>query len=650
MNPGAKPVALNVVKTSSGRTRQSHTRDEIHCIISNLLRRDDRISDESLERAIRLLAKLGEETTLFSVLEKMGHIDEEGLLECVRKHQPDLPLGALLVQLGIVTVSQLRQALNLQEQEDYQHKIGEILMARRMIKERDLTRVLASQLGFVSEEPEIGECDAELLSRITIKLARSMGFLPIRTDGDKCTVAFIDPMNQESRTEAARALETIIVPVMASRATIESALAALERRREPRADNDSRKAADDSASGRVNRIIKEAISEGASDIHIEPLRDHVRVRLRIDGILREQMEFATEELQSVVSRLKIMAEADIVERRRHQDGRIEFENPDTGSVSDLRASFYVTVNGEAVVMRVLNQNNKVLALADIGMSPPILDRFKKQALDSPSGVIIVTGPTGSGKTSTLYSCVHHLNNETTSIITAEDPVEFQVDGISQCSVNPKLGRTFEESLRHVVRQDPDIIVLGEIRDAQSAESAIQAELTGHKVLTTFHTEDCIGGLLRLMNMNIEAFLISSTVVCVIAQRLLRRVCPACSAPVEPDVADLQLLGCTVDSVQGGRFAAGAGCSACHFTGYKGRVAVFEALVLSEAVREAILERRTSEQIRRISVESSGLVTLLEDGLVKAACGQTTLAEIRRTLPRLSKPRNLQELRRLTGTR
>jgi type IV pilus assembly protein PilB len=227
-------------------------------------------------------------------------------------------------------------------------------------------------------------------------------------------------------------------------------------------------------------------------------------------------------------------------------------------------------------------------------------------------------------------------------------VEFQVDGISQCSVNPKLGRTFDESLRHVVRQDPDVIVLGEIRDASTAESAIQAALTGHKVLTTFHTEDSIGGLLRLMNMNIESFLISSTVVCVIAQRLLRRVCRECSKPSQPEVADLQLLGCSVQSLSGARFAEGEGCATCHFTGYKGRVAVIESLVLSEAVREAILERKTSAYIRRISVESSGLVTLLEDGLVKAARGETTIAEIRRTLPRLSKPRTLQELRRLTG--
>lgn len=641
-------MVAKAMESGNSRPRVSITREEVNEVVGSLLVREGCVTESALKKCHRLLEKLDEETTLFSVLAKREQISEAILLDCIRKYRPDLPIGALLVELGLVLPSQLRQALNLQEQGNYQQKIGEVLIGRRMIQERELTKVLASQLGFVCEEPDISECEPELLKRLTLKAARTMGFIPIRTENDTAVVAFIDPMHQEARTEAARTLESSIVPVMASPGTIKLALAALERRREPRASNDSRAASDDSASGRVNRILKDAIREGASDIHIEPLRERVRVRLRIDGILREHIEFESEELQSVVSRLKIMAEADIVERRRHQDGRIEFEDPDTGAISDLRVSFYVTVNGEAVVLRVLNQNNKILELADIGMAPPILERFKRQALDAPSGVIIVTGPTGSGKTSTLYSCVHHLNNETTSIITAEDPVEFQVDGISQCSVNIKLGRTFDESLRHVVRQDPDIIVLGEIRDAASAESAIQAALTGHKVLTTFHTEDCIGGLLRLMNMNIEAFLISSTVVCVIAQRLLRRVCSKCAKPAEPDVADLQLIGCSLESVQGAQFATGEGCSTCHFTGYKGRVAVFESLVLSEAVREAILERKTSAQIRRISVETSGLVTLLEDGLVKAAKGETTVAEIRRTLPRLSKPRNLQELRRLTG--
>ncbi len=616
--------------------------------LAELLLRAEIIDEKTLDRAIRVFSKLDTETTLFSVLLKMGLADEKTMLGIIERWQPAIKIGELLIELGYLNASQLRQALMAQSKEEEEVKLGELLVARRMIKPVDLTRVLASQLGYSSAEPEIGECDNELLNKVSIKLLKRFSFLPVSIDANNIVVAFADPNDQEARTEAARALNSAIEPVMISMTTLQRALAALERRRVSKTEDETRSSDTNTASGKINVIFSDAIREGASDIHVEPLREHIRVRFRIDGVLREHSEFEHSELDAVVSRIKIMAEADISERRRHQDGRIEFEDPFSGSISDLRVSFYVTVHGECVVIRVLNQNNKLLELPQIGMAPNMLARFKVLALEAPSGVIIVTGPTGSGKTSTLYSCVQYLNNDSTSIITAEDPVEFQVDGISQCSVNPKLDRTFEGSLRAMVRQDPDIIVLGEIRDATSAESAIQAALTGHKVLTTFHTEDSIGGLLRLLNMNIEAFLISSTVVCVVAQRLIRRVCSKCSRDVEVDPQDLQLVGWDIQSAGGARFKEGAGCDTCHYTGYKGRVAVFEALVLTEPVKEAILQRKTSATIRRISVESSGLVTLLEDGLAKAANGETTLREVRRTLPRLSKPRSLVEIRRLNG--
>ncbi len=278
----------------------------------------------------------------------------------------------------------------------------------------------------------------------------------------------------------------------------------------------------------------------------------------------------------------------------------------------------------------------------------MLDHFIYEALEIPTGVMIITGPTGSGKTSTLYSCVNYLNDIHTSIITAEDPVEYVIDGISQCSINPKIGVTFEETLRHIVRQDPDVIVLGEIRDNFSAETAIQAALTGHKVLTTFHTEDSIGGLIRLMNMEIEAFLISSTVVCVVAQRLLRKVCRHCAEPYQPTPLDLSRLGMTANDLVGATFLLGRGCKECRFSGYRGRVGIFELLVMNEMVKNAILANKSSYDIRKISVETSGMVTLLEDGLVKGARGQVSLQEIITDLPRLGKTRPLHELRRILG--
>lgn len=237
-----------------------------------------------------------------------------------------------------------------------------------------------------------------------------------------------------------------------------------------------------------------------------------------------------------------------------------------------------------------------------------MHQFREDALDRPSGVIMITGPTGSGKTTTVYSCINHLNTMETSIITAEDPVEYIIDGIGQCSIDPKINLTYEDSLRHIVRQDPDIIVIGEIRDAFSAEVAVQAALTGHKVLTTFHTEDSIGGLLRLLNMDIDAFLISSTVVCVVAQRLLRRVCAHCAQPYTLTATDLLRIGIDLSQLEGATFRKGLGCDHCRYTGYRKRVAVFEVLVLNEAVRDGLIQRKTSHQIRRICTETTGLVT------------------------------------------
>ncbi|WP_256361004.1 GspE/PulE family protein [Methylomonas koyamae] len=405
-----------------------------------------------------------------------------------------------------------------------------------------------------------------------------------------------------------------------------------------------------SAVSLVNQIFEDAIRQSASDIHIEPLEHKLRIRFRIDGMMVHFRDFPIEMAQALISRIKVMAGADIAEKRRHQDGRVLFEQVATNHVVDMRASFFSTINGEKIVLRLLNRKTELLDIHEVGMAPLMLERFVQDSLDVPTGVVIITGPTGSGKTTTLYSAVDYLNGPEVSIVSAEDPVEYVIDGVAQCSINPKINLTYEETLRHIVRQDPDIIVLGEIRDRFSADTAIQAALTGHKVLTTFHTEDSIGGLLRLLNMEIEAFLISSTVVSVVAQRLLRRVCRHCAEPFQPDPALLRRLNLTADDMVGAHFMFGKGCDKCRFTGYSGRVCVFELLSMNELVKDAILQRKTSYEIRRVSLETAGLVTLVEDGLVKAAAGMTSLQEVVRNLPRFGKPRPLYELRRLLGSR
>ncbi len=541
--------------------------------------------------------------------------------------------------------SDLETAINLQKESAAGKTIGEILTDGGFVAERKLVEILSYQLDLPCHHLEISTLDQQLLRRAPTRWYSLHQFLPVGYGDGKVTVAFTDPLNRESQ-EAAEKLFGAVTPAICSKSNLREILTILERDVvTARANEPDEK----SVVGMVNSIFEEAIRSGASDIHIEPMKDRVRVRFRMDGVLVHHRDLPLETGPPISSRLKIMTKADIAERRRHQGGRILFENAKTGSALDVRVSFYITVWGEKIVLRLLNRKALLLSLNEIGMYPKMLERYRYDALDVPSGVILITGPTGSGKTTTLYSSINYLQNISTSIITVEDPVEYVIDGIAQCSIDEKINLTFEESLRHVVRQDPDIIVIGEIRDGFSAETCIQASLTGHKVLSTFHTEDTIGGLIRLLNMNIEAFLISSTVICMVAQRLLRKICPNCIADYTPQPAELYRLGYAGNELRGISFKAGRGCSACGFTGYKGRTGVFELLVLNEPVKDAILGKMTSYEIRRISTETSGLVTLLEDGIIKAANGVTSLQEVLRSLPRVGKPRPVQELRRLLGT-
>ena len=403
---------------------------------------------------------------------------------------------------------------------------------------------------------------------------------------------------------------------------------------------------DESIVGIVNTIIINAIKAKASDIHIEPMQDRFRVRLRIDGILHHVKDYSKDMLPLIVSRIKILTDLDIAEKRRHQGGRIDFQFGEYKV--DLRVSTYVTVHGEKIVFRIINKMDKLLTVEELGMPSRMLDSFITRSLNAPSGVLIVTGPTGSGKTSTVYTCIDHLNSPENSIITAEDPVEYVIDGIAQCSINTKINLTFEETLRHIVRQDPDIVVIGEIRDFFSADVAVQAALTGHQVLTTFHTEDSIGALVRLINMKVEPFLIASTINCVLAQRLARRVCSHCAKKYMPGSGEMKLLGYQGGELAGGTFYKGDGCGHCMHSGYSGRVAIHEMLLPDEHVRDAVLRNSTSHELRTISIQSAGLVTLFENGIYKAAKGITTIEEVLRVLPRLVPPRPLSELKRLLG--
>ncbi|WP_234800809.1 GspE/PulE family protein [Luteitalea pratensis] len=609
-----------------------------------LLLKEQMVTDAQVRHAERVQGKLETPRSLLTVLQDLQIVSADQIRQAVRANPQSMRLGDLLIDLGHLRESDLRAALAAQQAAGGKKRLGEILVESRVMSEHRLTEVLADLLGLPLLEPRVADIDRVLLARMNLRRAQECALIPVSQAGGRVTVAFADPLDATHRMAAEQMFGGNVVPAIARRSLVVEALAAFERGLRANA-----VPTEHTAMQIVVDLIREALETGTSDIHIEPLQAGLRVRFRLDGVMVEHRTIDRDLGTAVVSRIKVLAGADIAERRRHQDGRIKFEDPETGAVADIRASFYVTIHGEKVVLRLLNRKTELISIRDIGMGPRMLERFVADALEVPTGVVIITGPTGSGKTTTLYSAVDHLNTPDTSIVTAEDPVEYVVDGIAQCSINAKINRTFEETLRHIVRQDPDVIVLGEMRDRFSADTAIQAALTGHKVLTTFHTEDAIGGLLRLLNMNIEAFLISSTVVSVVAQRLLRRVCAHCAEPYTPTASEIRRLGVSPQDLDGATFTFGRGCSACRYTGYRGRICVFELLVLNELVKDAILNRRTSYEIRRISVETSGLVALVEDGLYKASYGMTTIQEVLRHLPRVVKPRPVEEIRRLLGS-
>jgi type IV pilus assembly protein PilB len=612
--------------------------------IVSLLVRDGYLSEQQASYARRVGAKLHMAKPLAEVVRELGYVTDEQMRQTIRRNQGELRIGDLLNGLGYLTDEELDRALELQVQGRHQQKLGDILIQHKFLADDKLTEILALQLGLPVLELSAKEPDPGLLSRGPVEYYEQYRFVPydMQTDG-AVRVAFVDPLDPRSLDAARDYFGKNIVVCITRISQLDEVLA--KRKEELRVGTASDQ-------GRLNvveianTIVLAAFKRGASDIHVEPMSDRLRVRFRIDGVMVHFRDYPISATASLVSRFKIMCGADIAEKRRHQDGRLIFNH--MGVQIDLRMSFYVTVYGEQIVMRLLKSQEELLPMHELGMLPGMLNRFMEEALDAPSGVIMVTGPTGSGKSTTVYSCINYLNRPDVSIITAEDPVEYKVRGIGQCSIMPSIGLTFEETLKHIVRQDPDIVVIGEVRDHFSAVMCIQTALTGHKVLTTFHTEDSIGALVRLLDMDIEPFLVSSTLSCILSQRLVRKVCPHCAVPFQPDLSQLRRMGCTYGDLAGAEFRKGRGCAACRHSGYKGRLAVYEMLIPEVFIRDAVLQRRTTHELREISLEKAGMVSLIEDGITKAALGITTVDEVLRTLPRVHKPRPLAELRRILG--
>jgi len=549
------------------------------------------------------------------------------------------PLGAALLEAGAITRETLAAALSRSEHGS--ERIGEALVALGAVSADDVLRAVAKQWGVPFLPAEEIPFTAPVLKNISAKYLRQYEACPISLEGNQLTVATANPNNRllvdELRQVLGFQIKLCVAPPAAILEAIErtyGASTALQKIVEGMGGEGEGHEEEDVTQLRdmafeapvvrlVNLLIEEAVTAEASDIHIEPSEDNLRVRYRIDGILYD-LEAPPRRLQAAVtSRIKLMAELNIAERRLPQDGRIRMTLG--GRRVDIRVSSIPTIHGESIVMRLLDRSSVFLPFDKLGFRAETARAFDK-LINQPNKILLVTGPTGSGKTTTLYAALDKINEPGKKIITIEDPVEYQLKGINQIAVRPKIGLTFAGGLRHIVRQDPDVIMVGEIRDLETAEISVHAALTGHLVFSTLHTNDAPSAITRLQDMGVEPYLIASVLSGVLAQRLVRRICQSCRVPAVADPGDLLALG--VEDTQGGELYRGEGCEACRKTGYKGRVGVYELFLINEEIRSLILRKASSGEIRRLAVEQ-GMLTLREDAWAKARAGLTTLDEILR---------------------
>ena len=634
--------------------------------IANALVSEGILTHEQVAKARSIRDHLGAEKTLGDVLVEMNWVSDRQIQDFIRRQRSKMRTGELLVARGLISEQDVANALEAQKKSRPGGKrIGEILIEMGLVEERHIIEVLAEKFDLKVVEPDIKQIDVELVRRLSLKYLQRVVALPITLDQGSMLLLVADPVRTSCVDEISRLFKCQVRLALATTSVILQKLELMENLLQgkqagiadyqkvkvhsletpPAQSSTTAAATEDRVIQMVDQLIRSAIEEGASDVHLEPMANKLRVRYRLDGVLVHKLDYPRDYTPRIISRIKILSEADVAERRRHQDGRM-FIKTDTQEI-DIRVSFYATVFGENVVLRILNKAS-LISLQELGFAPNILRIFSEDVLAAPSGITLITGPTGSGKTTTLYSSVDHCNDPTVKIITCEDPVEYIIDGISQCSINDKIGLTFNETLRSIVRQDPDIIVIGEIRDKFSAETAVQSALTGHKVFATFHTEDSVGALVRLINMEIETSLIASTIGAVLAQRLVRKVCQQCRSEYQPEDRVLRRFGLQREDLQAFTLYKGRGCSACNFTGYRGRLGLYELLVPNADIRDAILQKRTMQEIRQMSLESCNLCTMQEDGMVKALRGVTTLEEVLENAPRVFHHRPLKDLLSIVG--
>jgi type IV pilus assembly protein PilB len=581
--------------------------------------------------------RLGEE------LVQQGKVNREQLAEALkvqRKEGKSKPLGEVLVELGYASADEVERALA--KQKTGGGRLEDTLVQSGKLSPEMLAKSLAVQLGYEFVNPAQDAPDPGVITLIPENQARRYTFFPFKMQGNALQVLMKDPRNVFAIDDLKLMTGREIIPVVAIEADIQKLidraygasginadelnkeLAALSSGSSSKADEVDTSLDDNAVVRTVDHVIREAILAEASDIHIEPTPDLVRVRFRIDGALKEITTLPRASANSIAARIKIMGGLDIAERRIPQDGRVSFKSK--GMNCDLRLSTLPVKYGEKIVMRVLQKATNIPEIEDLGFSDYNLQRYQ-DLIEAPYGIFLITGPTGSGKSYTTFSSLKRIARPDMNVTTIEDPIEYEIPGLNQSQVNNAAGMTFAKALRSFLRQDPDIIMVGEIRDTETAKIAVEAALTGHLVVGTLHTNDAAGAITRLEEMGVELFNISASLVGVLAQRLVRRVCKECKQelPADPDV--LRRLGVSEEQLVGRTIVKGLGCAKCGDSGYKGRMAIHELLVVDENVRKAIIEHKTSTEIRQIAREKAGLVTLMEDALEKALQGKTTLEEI-----------------------
>ena len=567
-----------------------------------------------------------------------------------RKRVSRARLGELLVAEGVISQDQLHEALR--EHRRSKERLGSVLARRGLVTEERLVELLSKEHGLPSVDLRQQSPTADILALVPAQLARKHEVLPLgRVDG-ALTLAMSDPTNVVAMDEIAATTRLTVLPVIAAGAAIRAAidrhyakpvttggmddvLAELtDATVEVVTDEDSRQSQGevvelrDAADGApvvkfVNKVLVDAIRRGASDLHWEPYEKNFRVRFRIDGVMQEMVAPPKKVEAAVLSRLKIMANLDISERRLPQDGRIKLRY---GSREiDFRVSILPTIFGEKAVLRILDKEALQLDLTKLGFDQWSYEKFEF-AIHQPYGMVLITGPTGSGKTTTLYSAISTINKVDHNIMTAEDPVEYNLKGVNQVQVNDGIGRTFAAVLRSFLRQDPDVILVGETRDLETAQISVRAALTGHLVFTTLHTNDCPSTVARLIDMGIQPFLLSSALILMLAQRLGRRICKECKQPVEGREEDLVRYGHVPQARGPVTFYRGAGCPTCNFTGMKGRVAIYEVMPISETIRDMILEEASTAELRE-QAQREGMKTLRQAGMAKVLEGVTTVEEV-----------------------